>query len=1077
LDSLRLAAPSNKFSRPQLDPKQLLPREDLIAEKLPQDLTRKKFIILDAQAGQGKTVLAYQISAFYENISLWYQVDESDNDPFFFLAAVYQCFSRAFPDFQSPQFEDILNRGTLSPLDAKRCCNLLLSDIDRQLGEDTYLVLDDFHKIDREGLTTPVIAYFFDSSPPKLHFLITTRTPITIWCKALLDQSSVVTLRTQDLALNEHDTNVLLLSILDEDLDPVSIHQLHCSTGGWIMGIILAANPFHHHFNTGEKFTRLPPTITSHNQLLLYFQKEIFTHIPDDLTTIFLQLSLLDEIPAKLAMVITGCTTIEKQLLNLVTTNCFMTLYNDGNEPIYRLHHLFQEFLQIVAKKSLKPEKIKEIYSLEAEYYLNQYRPAQAIASHVKAGEYEKINSFLQQEGLNLLSTNRTSSIYPVMQKIPMETLLQHEWITLLTGIIQGDFSPGKSLPLLESARQHFIQKDEAVGELIALAQTIYYHFVVSGRYNTGATLLPRAEELYKQHQESLRAEVKIMVLRNLASGYWFFISDFDKAKAYATLAKDLAERQQMKNFMASTRFILGYIELLAGNFSIFSEHAEICYELLNDPLVGTSNKLTIRIMHLCYHSMTGDMTNFIIEKEALINSIDIEVTQQTVASPYLPLWEALLAMNSGSMETAKTLLQISYHKASSANSDHMTSQSLQWMALMDASENLDPSGIEEKLKVARTLRSNCGGPFYSCLNLIVIAACEILLNNHLKAERLLTDILEQTEHYDLHYLHTCSTLHLCHLYLKTGQIKRADSLLPQIFKIIKNNSYTQFWTVLPATWLAIVKHCSRKSTLLEYINDIYPSLPPVIQDAGNTSKPLLKLYILKGFLCETADQLPIDANAFTPQQRQFSIDAIQLVFWPDSPPEKARRNFDALLERMRKILADELSLKPKSYLALSKRILKLSNYKIDLDLFMKETAKGFMAAHRNRWWLAACSFNHALSLWDGSLPSLNFSGEAASEIEEELLHSVKKIARIWGSYLQSRGLFEEAARIYEKAWCADTLDDEFAGCLYRAYQVNNDRKKCWKMLDRYRKSLEKFEYEPEEIEELCTELITKDLD
>lgn len=381
MDLLRLAAPSNKFSRPQLDPKQLLPREELIAEKLPQDLTRKKFIILDAQAGQGKTVLAYQISDLYNNASLWYQVDESDNDPFFFLAAVYQCFARTFPEFKSPKLEDILNRGSFSPLDAKRCCNLLLNDINSQLGEDTYLILDDFHKIDAEGLTTPVIAHFFDSSPPKLHFLITTRTPITIWCKALLDHSSVITLHTHDLALNEHDTNALLISILGEDIDPASSHHLHNSTGGWIMGIILAANPFQHHYNTRGKITVLPSSITSHNQLLSYFREEIFTHIPDDLTTIFLQLSLLDEIPAKLATAITADVTIEEQLLKLVTTNCFITLHHDGNEAIYRFHHLFQEFLQIVASKSLDANEIRKIYSLEAEYYLSQNRPAQAIAS------------------------------------------------------------------------------------------------------------------------------------------------------------------------------------------------------------------------------------------------------------------------------------------------------------------------------------------------------------------------------------------------------------------------------------------------------------------------------------------------------------------------------------------------------------------------------------------------------------------------------------------------------------------------------------------------------------------------
>lgn len=1089
MDLLRLAAPSNKFSKPQLDPNLLLPREELITQKLPHDLTRKKFIILDAQAGQGKTVLAFQIADLYENASLWYQVDESDNDPFFFLAAIYQCFCRTFSVFQSPQFEDILNRGSLSPLDAKRCCNLLLNDIDRQLPEDTYLVLDDFHKIDPEGLTTPVIAHFFDSSPPKLHFLITTRTPITIWCKSLLDHSSVVTLHTQDLALNETDTSSLLLTILGENLDPKSIHQLYHSTGGWVMGIILAANPFQRHNSSPDKFTRLPSSITSHNQLLLYFQEEIFTHIPEDLTHIFLMLSLLDEIPAKLAITITNNEAIEEKLLNLVTTNCFMTLHHDGNESIYRFHHLFQEFLQIVAQKTLSNKDIREIYSSEADYYLQQDRPAQAIASHVKAGEYEKINVFLKQEGLNLLATNRTSSIYPIMQKIPMVTLLQYEWITLLTGIIQGDFTPGESLPLLESARQGFIQKNEPVGELIALAQTIYFHFVVSGHYITGAELLARTEDLYKKHQDSLRTEVKIMVLRNLASGYWFFIADFDKAKNYATIAKKLAEKNQMKNFMASTRFINGYIELLAGNFSQFAEHAEACYDLITDPLVGTSNKLTIRIMHLCFHSMNGDKANFILEKESLIKSIDMEVTRQTVAAPYLPLWEALLVMNEGKFEKAGALIQNSYQKASSTYSDHMMSQSLQWKALLEAASKRPTEEIIEKLNQAEALRNNSGGPFYSFLNKIVCASTKILLEDFESAEEILIHTLEQTTIYKLFYLQTCCRLHLISLYLNTGKTKQAETLLHETIEVIKQREYKQFWSILPSTWEVLITHCLEKNIHTDFIERLETFLPFSVKEKKKTVAPVLEISLLQGFSIKTTEQKPVKANAFTPQQRQLlallivspnrqtPIESVQLNFWPDSPPDKARRNFDALLERMRKILADELAIIPKQYLSLSKGILKLANYTIDFDNFIKWTAKGVLAADQNRWWLASSFFNRALLLWDGSLPCQSLPGDATVELEEDVINTVKKIARIWGNYLQSRGLLNEAAQIYEKAWTADYLDDEFAGSLYRAYQANNDRQKCWKMLDRYKKSLASFEYEPDEIEMLCNELITKDLD
>ena len=112
------------------------------------------------------------------------------------------------------------------------------------------------------------------------------------------------------------------------------------------------------------------------------------------------------------------------------------------------------------------------------------------------------------------------------------------------------------------------------------------------------------------------------MAARNLASGYCFFNGDMEKARHFITLASTLATRHNIRNFIASTRFIQGYIELLSGNHTKYLREAEICFGLLNDPLVGESNKLTMRVMYLCYLSMTGDNQNYDCQQELLKKSI-----------------------------------------------------------------------------------------------------------------------------------------------------------------------------------------------------------------------------------------------------------------------------------------------------------------------------------------------------------------------------------------------------------------------------------------------------------------------
>ena len=90
--------------------------------------------------------------------------------------------------------------------------------------------------------------------------------------------------------------------------------------------------------------------------------------------------------------------------------------------------------------------------------------------------------------------------------------------------------------------------------------------YEVITQYRTGSELLPKAAELLKKNEATLPDPVKIVAARNLASGYCFFNSEMDKAQSYIGIANTLANRQNSRNFIASTRFIQGYIRITSYN-------------------------------------------------------------------------------------------------------------------------------------------------------------------------------------------------------------------------------------------------------------------------------------------------------------------------------------------------------------------------------------------------------------------------------------------------------------------------------------------------------------------------------
>ncbi len=98
----------------------------------------------------------------------------------------------------------------------------------------------------------------------------------------------------------------------------------------------------------------------------------------------------------------------------------------------------------------------------------------------------------------------------------------------------------------------------------------------------------------------------------------------------------------------------------------------------------------------------------------------------------------------------------------------------------------------------------------------------------------------------------------------------------------------------------------------------------------------------MDSFELRMSGKILLQSKDFTPFQRELlgllitakgqriPQEKIQLELWPESSPENARKSFDTLLTRLRKLIAPHLPVPVKNYLYLQKGILCLTNYEID---------------------------------------------------------------------------------------------------------------------------------------------------
>lgn len=1079
----KYAVPSNKFYSPHIDHSQSLFRTNLLQAKFPVQNHNKKVIIIEAQAGQGKTTLVSQFLDFSEAQSIWYQVGPEDSDPVLLLSSLLINLTATLPGFSCPQLASILNEGSVGPLDLTRCANLLLRDLDNHLKEDIYLVFDDLHLIEFGTLTITLLEHLVDTSPPPVHFIFLTRQPLEIKGKTIRNGAGISYLNTADLALDNQEVEALYNTVLKREISRQDAIQIQRITNGWIMGIILASHPISGRSRFWlEVSTAALSTSPQSGHMLDYFQDEIFGQIPEKLHASFLKLSFLQEIPADLAVEIAEIDNFGRILSEMTRENYF--LYNlDDRQQVFRFHHFFQEFLQQRARIRFSANDIADIYRLEARYYLERDITEKALTCYKNAGDFTMMENILKEKGMGLIAKNRTITILTLLQALPEETLFQHNWLTLFAGLLRVDFVPQTTLPFFTRVREQFIKTGEEIGELIALSQIIYYHFVISGQYIKGSEFLPRIKILLDKNMNSLPIPIIVMAARNLASGYCFFNGEMEKARNYIQIASTLATRHDIRNFIASTKFIQGYIELLSGNRAKYLREAEICFSLFNDPLVGESNRLTMRVMNLCYLSMTGDHQIFYSQQLALQKSIDQTVVNQTVAAPYLFIWGSSNLYSQGKPHQALELLEKSLGITSTAASDHMHSQILQWQAFGLALTGYSDEAVR-KIGESSRLRDNAGGPFYLAFHSIIAGAVYARAKQFDEANRCLEKGLALAQTIPSTYLTICALFNLSFCKYESAGADAAIDALEAGLALMKVNGYNHFWGWEPVMMTRLLGVAVNRDIEKSFAQSLARTRLHINFSDEGIPIPLLKFSLMDNFEISMSGKVLFQAKDLTHFQREMlgllitakgqriPQEKIQLELWPESSPENARKSFDTLLTRLRKLIAPHLPTSIKDYLFIQKGILCLANYEIDALDFLDTARTGLSHCKNGDWWQAYSAFQTALSLWKGVMPEDTFQCEQTLAFNDTLTGILVELGSTWARNLMESQRFDDAISILERVLRINYLEENLTILLYRLHCLNNNFLKAREILDRYRKALMKAGYSGIEADSFIEEII-----
>ncbi len=1070
---------ADKFYPPRVDGSQLLYRQRIVEQLLSSEGAPPPTLIIEAQAGQGKTTLSQQFLDHISVPSLWYQVGPEDTDPAFFLQALLACFNTRLPDFPSVTTARILGESDFVLFDQQKRIKLLLNDLDSCLKDDLYLVFDDLHYLVSHEASLALINCLLETAPPKLHFILCSREPLPLdsW-QVNCRERKLLRLDNRDLALNEEEISDFFHQVLNLDLCRDTSRKIVRTTDGWVMGILHLGLGMER--QPGRSFRPLMDNRWAAERLDLhqYFREEILSLLEPRLHRPLLLLSLLEVVPVALAVELTEITSIGSALCELARRNIFIR-HLDPDNALFGLHHLFQQFLREKALAELSPEAIHSIYRQAGDYYRQQQHPAQALRYLLQAEDYAAVEELLKESGMDFLAANQTATLAAILQPIPETSRRRLGWSCFFLALAQLDCAPVQALPLLDQALQVFSARHDELGELLCLAHTISIHITTTGHYRQNEERLERAEQLFFRIAEDLDTAMTILVARSLAMGHCILRADADQSTRFASLALNLARKEGLVNFEAALLMMMGYIQIFAGRTALSLRYLEQAAPYVQHPEVGTFNSLAIRMMLFNFLFNDGDFANYFEQKNQLIDAIGNSLVSQSIAGPFCSVWEMDIAINRGEFEQALELSAraLAQHPPLSPHLHSLVLQQTGLVLALQQQQNQALRTAEE----SQQQRELSGGPFFISLNKLVVGLTFAHCGRHEQALQLLGEGIEIARQIPTEYLEACGLLHRATVYLKSGADTRAKEDIATGLGLMRRNAYRHFWAWAPVDMEKTLSFAVAQQIEPAYARDLAAlRLDMALLDNG-AAIPLLEIRTLGSFEILHQGSVLIQAEDLTPTQREllclllaspgFKLpqETIQLHFWPDSSPDTARVKFDTLISRLRKTLASFLpGHSAHRYLKREKGMLWLAHCRVDARDFLAAASRGLRHLRLQENWQASNAFTTADALWQGEFAPGVPGEDRIRVFRQELSRALTTLAQAWSALLVSTERLPVAVQLVEKALTNDPVNDLLYGLLYQL-QGKSSTLQARKVLQRFTAQLQSEGYPADEITELLS--------
>lgn len=370
---------------------------------------RRGAALLVAPPGYGKTVLLAELVERSGATAVWLQLDESDNDPAAFVAALAEGARRAFPT-PGARLAEALSASPTT--DASRHLTILVNAfVDAPQGEWT-LVLDDLHLVSNPEVLR-LVERLVDLPAPGMRVLMASRSTPSLPIARWRARGVLGVIGAEELRFGPHDAAAWLRRDRP-GLSDAAVARLVERTEGWAAGLQLAAGLLRG--DDDASVTALIDRLEgAHPVVADYLMDEAFARQPEEVRRFLLDTSLLPQLDAASCAALLEPDGIDacaaENLLERLEHGFTFLQRLDERRRWYRYHQLFREFLQNRAER-LDPERTTLLRRRAARAAEGRGEVDAAVTFALANGDLDDAARLLSLHGAGHLRAGRAEALH-----------------------------------------------------------------------------------------------------------------------------------------------------------------------------------------------------------------------------------------------------------------------------------------------------------------------------------------------------------------------------------------------------------------------------------------------------------------------------------------------------------------------------------------------------------------------------------------------------------------------------------------------------------------------------------------